>query len=56
MKEPFTRLTMEVYYPIKRELIKYSAEVNQWDLSPERAYELVDQLLRAAGYYLKEEE
>ena len=52
MKEPYTKITFEVYYPIKNDYSKYSVVVNRWDLGLDEAYELIDQLLAGAGYQI----
>jgi hypothetical protein len=50
-KEPYTKMTLEIYYPFKNDYCKYSMKINRWDASPKDMIELFKGLLLAAGFH-----
>ena len=56
MKETYTRLTLETYYPLQDDYRKNIVEVNRWDCSLEEMLNLVDDLLRGYGFHFDRED
>ena len=50
MNEPYTRITIEVYYPDKNDLHKTIVERNQWDCDITAMHEMWVQALAGIGF------
>ena len=52
MKQPFTKITFETYYPIENDYRKSTVAVNKWDCTVDDVLDILEQLLTGAGFNL----